>query len=87
MVYDCGIFVHTHLVGCVCVAVFGLAQRDPTTFYLRRLGDTHVWPIGVYLLDFFCSGIQFNLLLSPYHCFISLLYLNLYVLGDSALIS
>ena len=35
----------------------------------------------------FCSGIQFNLLLSPYPCFISLLYLDLYVLGDDALIS
>ena len=34
-----------------------------------------VGPTGVYLLDFFCSGIQFNLLLSPYPCFISLLYL------------
>ena len=33
-----------------------------------------VGPSGVYLLDFFCSGIQFNLLLSPYPCFISLLY-------------
>ena len=26
-----------------------------------------VGPTGVYLLDFFCSGIKFNLLLSPYH--------------------
>ena len=42
---------------------------------------------GVYLLDFFCSGIQFYLLLSPYLCFISLLYLDLYVLGDDVLIS
>ena len=46
-----------------------------------------VKPTGVYLLDFFCSGIQFNLLLSPYPCFISLLYLDWYVLGDDALIS
>ena len=46
-----------------------------------------VGPTGVYLLDFFCSGIQFNLLLSPYPCFISLLNLDLYVLGDDALIS
>ena len=46
-----------------------------------------VGPTGVYLLDFFCSGNQFNLLLSPYPCFISLLYLVLYVLGDDALIS
>ena len=44
-------------------------------------------PTGVYLFDLFCSGIQFNLLLSPYPCFISLLYLDLYVLGDDALIS
>ena len=46
-----------------------------------------VGPTGVYLLDFFCSGIQFNLLLSPYPCFNSLLYLDLYGLGDDALIS
>ena len=39
----------------------------------------------VYMLDFFCSGIQFYLLLSPYLRFISLLYLDLYVLGDDAL--
>ena len=46
-----------------------------------------VGPTGVCLLDFFCSGIQFYLLLSPYPCFISLLYLDLCVLGDDALIS
>ena len=41
-----------------------------------------VGPTGVYLLDFFGSGIQFYLLLSPYLCFISLLYLDLsYGLG------
>ena len=38
-------------------------------------------PTGVYLLDFFCSSIQFYLLLSPYLCFIFLLYLDTYVLG------
>ena len=46
-----------------------------------------VKPTGVYLLDFFSSGIQFYLLLSPYLCFISWLYLDLYVLGDDALIT
>ena len=47
-----------------------------------------VGPTEVYLLDdFFCSGIQFYLLKSPYLCFISLLYIDLYVLGDDALIS
>ena len=48
-----------------------------------------VGPTGVYLLVFFCSGIQFYLLLSPYLCSISYLYLALYmyVLGDDALLS
>ena len=46
-----------------------------------------VGPTGVYLLDFFCSGIQFYLLLSPYLSFIALLYLDLFVLGDDALIT
>ena len=38
-------------------------------------------------LDFFCSGIQFYVLLSPYLCLISFLYLDLYVLGDDAWVS
>ena len=46
-----------------------------------------VGPTRVYLFDSFCSGIQFYLRLSPYLCFISLLCLDLYVLGDDALIS
>ena len=46
-----------------------------------------VGPTTVNLLVFFCSGIQFYLLLNPYFCFFSLLYLDLYVLGDDALIS
>ena len=46
-----------------------------------------VRPTRVYLLDFFCSVIQYYLLLSPYLCFISILYLDLYVLGDDELIS
>ena len=45
-----------------------------------------VGPTGVYLLDFFCYGIQVYLLLSPYLCFIFLLYIDLYVLDDDALI-
>ena len=46
-----------------------------------------VGPTGVCLLDFFCSGIQFYLLLIPYFFFISLMYLDLFVLGDDTLIS
>ena len=38
-------------------------------------------------LDFFCSSIQFYVPLSPYLCFISFSYLDLYVLGDDAWIS
>ena len=45
-----------------------------------------VGPAGVCLLDFFCSGVRFCLLLSPYLCFVSLLYFDLCVLGDDALI-
>ena len=45
-----------------------------------------VGPTGILLLDFFCSGVQFHVLLSPYVCFISFLYLDKYVLGDDALI-
>ena len=37
--------------------------------------------------NLFCSSTQFYLLLSPYLCFIFLLYLDLYVLGDDTLIS
>ena len=70
------------------------AEGNPFNFSGKKTSNSailhqalHVRPTGVYLLDFFCSGIQFYLLLSPYLCFISLLYLDLYVLGDDALIS
>ena len=46
-----------------------------------------VRPTGPYLLDLFCSGIQFYVLLSPYLRFISFSYLNLYILGGDASIS
>ena len=39
------------------------------------------------MFDFFCSSIQFYLLLSPCFCFFSLLYLDLYLLGDDSLIN
>ena len=39
------------------------------------------------LLEFFCSDIQFYVLLSPYHFFISFLYLDLYDFRDDAWIS
>ena len=45
------------------------------------------FPGHAHLLIKTCSGIQFCLLLSPYLCFILLLYLDLYVQRDDALIS
>ena len=64
---------------------------DLKTYLLMRWQGTNplavVRPTGLYLLDLFCSGIQFYLLLSPYICFNSFLYLDLYVLGDDALIN
>ena len=50
--------------------------------WLRPDALTVTRPTGVYLLDFFCSSIQFYELLSPYLRFISYLYLV-----DDALIS
>ena len=41
-----------------------------------------VRPTGVKLLDFFCSSIHLYVLLSPYLCYISFVYIDLYVLGD-----
>ena len=46
-----------------------------------------VGPTGVYLLDFFYSSIQLYIRLSPYLCFMSFLYLNLYLLRDDTSIS
>ena len=46
-----------------------------------------VSPTWVKLFDFFCYGIQLYVLLSPYLCFITFLYLDLYVLGDDSWIS
>ena len=44
-------------------------------------------PPWVYLLDFFWSGIQSYVLLSPYLCLSPFYNLDLYVLGDDVWIS
>ena len=62
------------IYGCI------LGKQRPKTLAVVR-------PTGVNLLDFFCCGIQFYVLLSAYLCFISFSYLGLYVLGDDACIS
>ena len=59
---------------------------DLKTYLLMNGRGLMLWllpgpPCRVYLLDLFSSGIQFFLLLSPYLCFISFLYLDLYVLS------
>ena len=59
----------------------------PILVYLVKVYLIPDFLTRVYLLDFFCSGIQFYLLMSPCLCFISFLYLALYVLVDDALIS
>ena len=68
----------------------GRTSDSMTALLLRCLGPdalTVVRPTRLYLLDFFCSGIQFYALLDPYLYFISFLYLDLYVQGDDALTS
>ena len=57
---------------------------------MRGLRPGHVsvvGPMGVYLLGFCYSGIQLYILLSPYLCLNSFLYLDLYLLGDDTSIS
>ena len=67
---------------------FTVTPNHATVKIVTKRCSMHVFgPTWVYLLDFFCSSIQFYLLLSPYLCFISFLYLDLYVLGVNALIS
>ena len=54
----------------------------PNTFLLLGALNARFYcglPVG-----FFCSSIQFYVLLSPYLCFISFLYPDLYVQGDDA---
>ena len=46
-----------------------------------------VEPTRVYLVDCFYFGMKLYVLLSPFLCFISFLYLDLYVQGDDSLIS
>ena len=66
-------------------------SSDLTTYLLMRWKGPDalavVRPTRVYLLDFFCSAMKFYVLLSPYLCFTSFLYLDVYVLGDDAWIS
>ena len=42
---------------------------------------------SVYLLDFFCSGIQFYHQLSPYVCFISCLFIYLSLFKEDSTLS
>ena len=59
---------------------------DLKTYLLMRWWGPDALAVCWAHQGFFCSGIQFYLLLSPYF-FISLLYLDLYVLGDDTMIT
>ena len=57
---------------------------------MRWLGPdplAFVRPRGVLLLDFFCSGIQLYVLLSPYVALTPIFNLNLYDLEENSWIS
>ena len=57
---------------------------------MRGFGPDAVSVVGqtrVKLFDLECSDIQLYVLLSPYLCFISFLYLDIYVLGDNSWMS
>ena len=54
---------------------------------MRGFGLDAVSAVSPPGFDFFCYGIQLYVLLSPYLCFITFLYLDLYVLGDDSWIS
>ena len=83
--------IRTHDLPLQKRTLYQLSYRGVKTYLLMRWQGPDALAVvrsnGVYLLDFFCSGIQFYLLLSHYLCFISFLYLDLYVLGVDALIS
>ena len=78
------VVIFAFLFNCTPVGRTSDSMTVPTLLMNDALAV--VRPIGVYLLDFFCSGIKFYLLLSLYLCSISYLYLDLYVLGDDRLI-
>ena len=54
---------------------------------LRAMSKILIFFFVWLLLDFFCSGILLYVLLSPYLCFISILYLDFYVFGNGTSIS
>ena len=55
-------------------------------FFLSMITEVNIL-FWVYLWDFFGSGNNFYVLLSPDFFFISFLYLDLYVVGDNSWIS
>ena len=81
------------LFGCTPVGLVSDSVMVPTWRLVCWWdgGDLVLWlfvgPAGVCLLGFFCSSVRFGLMLSPCPCFVSLLCLGLYVLGDDALMS
>ena len=60
--------LHLYASGCFTAFLKSKWANYATMKYFKILNDEMavVRPKGVYLFDFFCSGIQFNVLLSPY---------------------
>ena len=81
-VADCQLKNHLHRFHGNLLFKTRVCWFEPSLLRSKLLFFTDPYCLGVS-----CSSIQFYLLLSPYLCFIVLLYLDLYVLGDDALIS
>ena len=73
---------HTHLLFLIITTISYLASDPGPNRCFGPDAVAVVRPIRVYLLEFFCSSVQFYVLLSPYLCFNYFLYLDPYVLGD-----
>ena len=74
---------------CACFNYFFLKSRVRSFNYLHQLFSIlkKYFNINFLCIKSFADFQQFYLLLSPYLCFISFLYVDLYVLGDDALVS
>ena len=71
------------LVCCfrLCLVTFSYGVSGQVWYLIVLISDICLL---LYLLNFFCSGIQLYVLLGPYFCLIFFLYIDLYVLGGTA---
>ena len=80
------VYSYRFLINCTTVSQASDSMMGLTQSFKSRVGDTILTcltlPVGFLLLRY---SVLFTV--ESYLCFISLLYLDLYVLGDDALIS